>query len=99
MSTHRIGRHGRADPVGPEGHRDVELDGAGAYLTDGVFLYRVVRHVPSAAGELVALEDCYALDVVRVPLVELRERGIRVVTRAAVDTRDSQRGDRCGRRG
>jgi hypothetical protein len=53
---------------------------AGAYLTDGVFLFRVVDLVASGVGEMVDLEDCYWLDVVRVPLTDLRARQLRVVS-------------------
>jgi hypothetical protein len=54
------------------------------YLTDGVFLYRFVGLVADAAGHLVELEDCYLLDVVRVPITDFRSRDLRVV---APDTR------------
>jgi hypothetical protein len=57
-----------------------ELDVAGVYLTDEAFLYRVAGVV----GELVELEDCFYLDVVRVPLADVRARGLRVVAPAAV---------------
>jgi hypothetical protein len=46
------------------------------YLTDEIFLYRVVRVVDG----LVEVEDCYRLDVVRVPVRDLRRRRLRVVT-------------------
>ena len=55
---------------------------AGLYLTDEVFLYRVVGALPNAV-EVVELEDCYGLDVVPVPVSELRSRPLRVVTPAA----------------
>jgi hypothetical protein len=57
-------------------------DRRGVYLTDEAFLYRVVGVVASAGGELVALEDCFGLDVVRVPLADVRTRRLRVVTPA-----------------
>jgi hypothetical protein len=57
----------------------------GAYLTDEVFLYRVVGLVASGVDELVELEDCYQLDVVRVRLRDLRARRLRVVTPAHVE--------------
>jgi len=63
-----------------------EIDGAGVYLTNEVFLYRVVRFVVSAVGEMVELEDCFGLDVVRVPLAELHSRRLRVVTPACAYT-------------
>jgi hypothetical protein len=50
------------------------------YLTDGVFLYRFVGLVANSAGHLVELEDCYLLDVVRVPITHFRSRDLRVVT-------------------
>lgn len=55
---------------------------ADLYLTDEIFLYRVVRVVAGAAGEMVDLEDCFLLDVVRVPLAAVRARGLRVITAA-----------------
>jgi hypothetical protein len=62
------------------------IDRAGVYLTNEVFLYRVVRLVVTAVGEMVELEDCFGLDVVRVPLAELRSRRLRVVRPARVRT-------------
>jgi hypothetical protein len=53
---------------------------AGTYLTDEVFLYRVVDVLVTGAGEMVDLEDCYWLDVVRVPVAEVRASRLRVVT-------------------
>jgi hypothetical protein len=50
------------------------------YLTDEVFLYRVVDRVITAAGEMVEVEDCYWLDVVRIPANDLAARQLRVVT-------------------
>jgi len=55
---------------------------AGVYLTDGVFLFRVVRCIGSGAAEIAELEDCYGLDVVCVPMADLRERRLRVVAPA-----------------
>ena len=52
----------------------------GVYLTDGVFLYRFVGLVATASGQHVELEDCYLLDVVRVPVTDFRARGLQVVT-------------------
>jgi hypothetical protein len=59
--------------------------GIGAYLTNGVFLYRVVGFVTGAAGEMVELEDCYWLDVVRVSMTDLRSRRLRLVTPAPLE--------------
>lgn len=53
---------------------------SGAYLTDEVFLYRVVGSLTNGIDGLVELEDCYLLDVVRVRLAELYARRLRVVT-------------------
>lgn len=61
------------------------LDGVSTYLTDGVFLFRVVGVVASGTDEMVALEDCYWLDVVHVPLSDLRARRLRVVTPASLE--------------
>jgi len=61
------------------------MAGTAAFLTDGVFLYRVVGVVGSGLDEMVELEDCYRLDVVRLSVSELRARRLRVVTPAAAD--------------
>jgi hypothetical protein len=53
---------------------------------DEVFLCRVVDVLASGAGETADLEDCYQLDVVRVPIVDLRARRLRVVTPARGET-------------
>ena len=53
------------------------------YLTDGVFLFRVARLVVNEMEVTVELEDCYGLDVVQVPLRELRARRLRLVTPTA----------------
>jgi hypothetical protein len=57
---------------------------AGIYLTNEVFLYRVVRVAASDRGEMVELEDCYTLDVVRVPIRQFDASQLRVVTAAPV---------------
>jgi hypothetical protein len=53
-----------------------------AYLTDETFLYRVVAVIRKGEGEVVELEDCYWLDVVRIPVRHLATRRLRVVTPA-----------------
>jgi hypothetical protein len=53
----------------------------GVYLTDGAFLLRLVGSVAGGRDDVVALEDCYSLDVVRVSVKDLRERRLRLVTR------------------
>jgi len=55
-------------------------DGPGLYLTNEVFLYRVIGVAASDTGDMVDLEDCYSLDVVRVPVDTLRARRLRVVS-------------------
>jgi len=67
--------------TGPEpASRDAAClaDESGVYLTDDVFLYRVVGFVVGPV-ETVELEDCYRLDVVRVSLADVRMRRLRVV--------------------
>ena len=54
----------------------------GIYLTDEVFLYRVVDVLVTGEGEMADLEDCYWLDVVRVPISDVVGRRLRVVTPA-----------------
>jgi hypothetical protein len=84
MTLDRADRcHGVDDPVAEDAiARDV--DGPGVYLTDEVFLYRVVGVVPIRVDEMVELEDCFRLDVVRVPATDLRARQLRAVTPAPV---------------
>jgi len=55
------------------------------YLTDGVFLYRVVGSVVDSDVDMIELEDCYLLDIVRVPVYDLSRCRLRVVTPAAQD--------------
>jgi hypothetical protein len=55
----------------------------GVYLTDEVFLYRVAGVAPGEGEEMVELEDCYQLDLLRVPLTALRARRFRVVIPAS----------------
>jgi len=61
-----------------------QVDAASLYLTNGVFLYRVVGMAGSATDDMVALEDCYGLDVVLVPIQDVRARRLRVVTPARI---------------
>ena len=70
---------GTADGLAAAGDGAGQTDEVGIYLTDEVFLYRVVDLVASGVGEMVELEDCYWLDVVLVPLRDLRARRLRVV--------------------
>jgi hypothetical protein len=59
---------------------DQPAGGHGVYLTDEVFLYRLVELVAVAQDDVAQLEDCYLLDVVHVSLSDLRARRLRVVT-------------------
>ena len=68
-----------ADPA-PAGAVAGCVVGAGEYLTNEAFLYRVAGLDGSGTDEMVELEDCYGLDVVRVPSRALRARRLRVVT-------------------
>jgi len=52
------------------------------YLTNGVFLYRVVDVVLTESGEMAEIEDCYWLDIVRIPMCDLLASELRVVTPA-----------------
>ena len=61
------------------------IDGSCLYLTDEVFLYRVAGVVASGVSEMIELEDCYGLDIVCIPLRDLRARRLRVVRPAAVE--------------
>ena len=56
-----------------------DADEAGTYLTDGVFLYRLVGAAATPSGDVAEVEDCYWLDVVVVPIRDLRARRLRVV--------------------
>jgi len=67
---------GRRAPGGTATNADY----VGKYLTDEVFLYRVVDVLATGAGEMAELEDCYWLDIVRVPVSDVLERRLRVVT-------------------
>jgi len=68
-----------ADGARPAAAASGQIEQGGAYLTDEVFLYRVVGFVAGQRGGMVDLEDCYWLDVVRVPLSSLRARRLRAV--------------------
>ena len=51
----------------------------GCYLTDGVNLYRSLGAIAAGMGQMVGLENCRSLDVVLLPIGELRTRGLRAV--------------------
>jgi hypothetical protein len=69
----------RSADIGRVADRCGAAERVGTYLTNGVFLYRVVDLVMTDSGETAAIEDCYQLDVVRVPVRELVARRLRVV--------------------
>jgi hypothetical protein len=73
-----------ANGLAPAGADAGHIGDASMYLTDEVFLYRVVGAVASAVDEIVELEDCYLLDVVPVAVQDLRARRLRLVTPAQV---------------
>jgi hypothetical protein len=59
----------------------LDLDSeAGVYATDEVFLYRVIGFVTGEEEGLLEIEDCYGLDIVRVPVADVIARRLRVVT-------------------
>jgi hypothetical protein len=60
----------------------MRFDEAGFYLTNEVFLYRFLGFVEGGEDDVIELEDCYALDVVRASFDDLCERRLRVVTPA-----------------
>lgn len=69
-----------AHPLGHAHVASAEPDGAGLYLTNEVFLYRVVGLASSEMGAMVELEDCYSLEVARVPIADFHACPLRVVT-------------------
>jgi hypothetical protein len=78
-TSHPADTRRAADPPAASTRAAEQVGGAGVYLTDEVFLYRIVRVVADAAGAMIDLEDCLMLDVVRVPLAEVRARRLRVI--------------------
>ena len=82
MSTRSFQHWASTDsPARTTGH----VDGPGVYLTDEVFLYRLAGFMTRGIAEIVELEDCYRLDVVRVPISDVRARGLRIVMPSAGD--------------
>ena len=69
-----------ADRRAQDGAAAAHIDQVGVYLTDEIFLYRVVDVMVTGSGEMAELEDCYWLDVVRVRMCDLLARRLRVVT-------------------
>ena len=78
---HPAHKRAPADVAPQAGTAAAPID-TGVYLTDEVFLYRVVGSLTDAVDEVVALEDCCGLDVVPVHVSHLRSRRLRVVTPA-----------------
>lgn len=58
---------------------------ANVYLTDEVFLYRIAGLLVGRRSQVVELEDCYSLDVIRVSMNDLGERHLRVVRPSVTD--------------
>lgn len=79
QTIHRANTHRTVDGSVPGAAIAGQIDITGVYLTNEVFLYWVVGVVAGAAGKVVELEDCFLLDVVRVPLADLLARRLRVV--------------------
>ena len=52
----------------------------GAYLTDGVNLYRYVGTIPSSMGHMIGLENCHSLDLTLWPVAELHALRLKSVT-------------------
>jgi len=86
MSTlHRADDRGTSLSSRPAGAGHVRIDREAMYVTDEVFLYRVVGVLASEGDALAELEDCYGLDVVSAPISELRARRVRVVIPVPAD--------------
>jgi len=88
MPAHRADNHFPSNAAAPwptptgGGAAGGRAYGPGSFLTDEVFLYRILRCTSTQDGAIVELEDCYWLDIVSIPLNELRARRLRVVTPA-----------------
>lgn len=64
----------------------VDIDGQVVrYLTDGVDLYRFLGEIAGGMGRMVGLENCRSLDVMLVPVGELRAGRLRAVVPASDD--------------
>ena len=81
-TSHHADTRRTTDDSAPSASPVTKRRAASVYLTDEVFLYRIVRVVAGAAGEMVDFEDCFLLDIVRIPLADVRARRLRVVTPA-----------------
>ncbi len=70
------------DPSSAVGDAETVVDRTGhpsRYLTDGVNLYRFMGELGSGIEQLIGLEDCWSLEVVLLPIGELRARRLRGV--------------------
>ena len=80
MSTLFRAHHSDTHRTGTE--LDALLDERGhscRYLTDGVNLYRSLGMVVRGPCHVLGLENCRSLDVMLIPVEELRSRGLRPV--------------------
>jgi hypothetical protein len=83
MSTLFQGRSGGSAKAATGAGTFVDSTGlASRYLTDGVDLYRFIGAVASGMGQMVELENCRSLEVVLLPIGDLRARPLRAVTPA-----------------
>lgn len=76
------------DPITAVGGSEVVDDHAGhssRYLTDGVNLYRFVGEIASRTEQLIALEDCWTLEVVLLTIGELRTGRLLAVVPAGAE--------------
>jgi hypothetical protein len=71
--------HRRVDAVATAKHARQ----TGSYLTDGVDLFRSLGAIAGGMGQMVGLENCRSLDVMLLPIGEVRARGLRAVVPAA----------------
>ena len=67
---------------------------AGRYLTDGVNLYRCLGAIASGMGQMVGLENCRSLDVMLLPIGELRARRCAPSSRLAASSERASRSPR-----
>jgi hypothetical protein len=63
---------------------------AGRYLTDGADLYRSLGAIAGGMGQMIGLENCRSLDVMLLPIGELRARRLRAVIPAGGESSGEQ---------
>ena len=76
---------GTRTPAPDNADADTVVDYTGRrtrYLTDGVDLYRFVGTVAGRLGQMIGLENCRSLELMLLPVDELRQRKLRAVTPA-----------------